>query len=582
MEIIPVFVLQRRRQQAKAMAKQCDHYTVRLSDPAEFEGLHFGEQLKSAAEKTENDNNDEVSSSRQRRSARHQATPTTGRTTRRRKRHDALRLSETSPIFQQELERIRRENKNAEVAGKLGKTTHSLVMCALVGAIQPNDVLESIHSLGRMKKYKCDTRVDIQDILSDSMNYPINLVFARKPEPNAPLSADVQQSPCKRKRTNKATKPAASPVIKEPVTISILSSDEEDDVVDVVESETPADVTVDYANDNEPSTDSAFLARPDPTPGHQANEWVLTPLGPGRVESYRIDRLADSFDTLANPILLYQVILPFGILFVSSRQIQPFEGSPYANETIFSSPKHPLTRGDLVRLQPQVYLNDNLVNCVIHHLQRHNAASTKVHVFSSYLYTRIANLSQGKKKNDPEFQSLLWNSLKGWIKNINIWKMNLLLIPIHDREHWSVMAVCHPGLLLENNNDSCIPCLLHLDSGKRFRLHPASTLCTRIRTFLSVCLKEQCNVQQKELTKEELPGHCPPVPAQANVWDCGLYMLEWIERLLDGGLLVTQELLVGAKTDMPPFGKKAFPLSVIDQKRLNLQALVYNLQRTGE
>lgn len=335
------------------------------------------------------------------------------------------------------------------------------------------------------------------------------------------------------------------------------------------EAETPVAVLL-HSEDAKSPSESAVVARPDATPGYEVGEWVLTPFGPGIVESFCIDRFADSLDSLVNPILSYQVSLPFGTLFVMSREVQPFDGSPYANETVVSVSKPSLTRGDVVRLRPGVYLNDSLVNFFLQRQPRND----KVHVFSSYFYTRIADLASTHTMSSPEFHSLLWKNIKGWIKNVDIWKMDMLVIPIHDRLHWSVVAVCHPGLLLHpNEEDERVACLLHLDSGKRFRLHTSSVLFNRIRVFLQVSLKEQHQVEM-----ESLPGGSPPVPAQANETDCGVYMMEWIERLLNDGLTVTQEF-IDAKANVPPFGKTAFPQSLIDRKRNDFQSLIYTLSR---
>jgi len=552
------------------MASPYGRYTIRLSDPTEFTGLYLGESVNLAAE-NKNKNGDDakpikVEEPLTRRSSRQASLPTSNKSTRRRKRQASLRLSENSPVFL-EMERI---CQDSDMLDKLSQTTNSLQKFALVGAIQPNDSLEFIHSLGRSKTFKCTSAsVNVQDILSKQEHYPLNLVFVRAPNVVTPCA------PRKRLR-NHTKKPAVN---KRPSLISLLSSEEEDNDDEAVmeeeeeeEQEEHVVVSVDNTVDNKPPP-SAFVARPDPTPGYQADEWVLTPLGPGFIESYRIDRLADSLDSLVNPILTYQVHLPFGTLFVPASQVQPFEGSPYANKVVVSSPK--LTRGDVVRLQPGVYLNDNLVNFYLTlSLERSN--NSKVHVFSSYFYTRIADLSQGQNKNSPEFHSLLWKNIKGWIKNVDIWDMDLLLIPIHDRLHWSVVAVCHPGLLLHTNVDDVrMPCLLHLDSGKRFRLHTPLTLFTRIRTFLQVCLEEQHKMQVR-LTSANLPCASPPVPAQANETDCGVYMLEWIERLVREGLVVTKEF-VEAKGNVPPFGKTAFSQSLMDRKRNDFQSLIYEL-----
>lgn len=557
-------------------------YTIRLSDPSELKGLSFGDpEAKEEVIDVDNDESnaiDGITPSRRRSSRQAAAKPSSTKRNRRGKRKTEMRLSHASPVFL-EAQQISQNNPNAGIWKKLSLTSNSLTKYALVGAIQSNDALETIYSSKTMKTFKSPS----SNVLSNPANYPLNLVFARKPGEPIEICLDDDESPSPRKR-KRGKKPVADPEIKQPPFISLLSSDEEDNEDEEVTEETKppavrvASVSVDsIANSN--NNDSNCIARPDPTPGYQTDEWVLTPLGPGRIESFRIDRFSDSFDSLVNPLLTYQVTLPFGALFVSAKQVQPFEGSPFANQVVISDDKLSLTQGDVIRLQPNTYLNDNLVNFFLRRLDTKNK---KIHVFSSYFYTRIADLCQGQKKNTPEFQNLLWDSLKGWIKNVDIWDTDLLLIPIHDRLHWSLLVVYHAGLLLHPNDgekDGRIPCLLHVDSGKRFRLHNSSTIFARMRVFLQVCLEKQHELQFK-LDKTNVPGGSPPVPPQENETDCGMYMLEWMERLLEGELKVTQEF-VDAKGDMAPFGKTAFPQSLIDKKRNDFQSLVYTLSQDG-
>jgi hypothetical protein len=186
---------------------------------------------------------------------------------------------------------------------------------------------------------------------------------------------------------------------------------------DMKEAETPGAVSLHSEDAKSPYYESAIIAHPGAVPGYKVGEWVLTPFGPGIVELLCIDRFADSLDSLVNSILSYQVSLPFGNLFATSRKVQPFDGSSYANETVVSVSKPSLTRGDVVRLRPGVYLNDSLVNFFLQRIQSRN---DKVHVFSSYFYTRIADLALTHRMSSPEFHSLLWKSIKGWIKNVDI------------------------------------------------------------------------------------------------------------------------------------------------------------------
>ena len=72
---------------------------------------------------------------------------------------------------------ITSKHPNASLSEKLDLTSNSLTKFALVGALQPNDVLETIHALGTMQEFKCEY-ANVHDILSKHEYYPLNLVFA--------------------------------------------------------------------------------------------------------------------------------------------------------------------------------------------------------------------------------------------------------------------------------------------------------------------------------------------------------------------------------------------------------------------
>jgi hypothetical protein len=109
-----------------------------------------------------------------------------------------------------------------------------------------------------------------------------------------------------------------------------------------------------------------------------------------------------------------------------------------------------------------------------------------------------------------------------------------------------------------------------------------------MRVFLQVCLEKQHGVK-RELSKQDLPGGSPPVPAQANETDCGMYMLEWMGRFtttttttnMIEGFRVTKEF-VQARGNVVPFGKTAFAQSRIDKKRNEYQSLLYTLSTRSE
>lgn len=39
----------------------------------------------------------------------------------------------------------------------------------------------------------------------------------------------------------------------------------------------------------------------------------------------------------------------------------------------------------------------------------------------------------------------MYDKVCKWTKNVDVFDMDYILIPIHDAAHWSLAIVCHPG-----------------------------------------------------------------------------------------------------------------------------------------
>ena len=131
------------------------------------------------------------------------------------------------------------------------------------------------------------------------------------------------------------------------------------------------------------------------------------------------------------------------------------------------------------------------------------------------------------------------------------------------------------------SSTSLAPCLIHFDSGRHFKLHRSGTIFKHIRKYLAACYEAtkteefpQCNV-----TAKTLPGISPPIPQQDNAKDCGVYTLEFIERVLADPPNIDAEFVErkGIVKD-GPFGSNWFDQKSISQKRLDLTKLIRELE----
>nr|XP_023653345.1 sentrin-specific protease 3-like [Paramormyrops kingsleyae]XP_023653347.1 sentrin-specific protease 3-like [Paramormyrops kingsleyae] len=90
--------------------------------------------------------------------------------------------------------------------------------------------------------------------------------------------------------------------------------------------------------------------------------------------------------------------------------------------------RHVLTMDDLSTLYGQNWLNDQVMNMYGDLVM--DCVPDKVHFFNSFFYDKLRTNG--------------YDGVKRWTKNVDIFKKNLLLIPIHLEVHWSLVCVDVP------------------------------------------------------------------------------------------------------------------------------------------
>ena len=143
-----------------------------------------------------------------------------------------------------------------------------------------------------------------------------------------------------------------------------------------------------------------------------------------------------------------------------------------------------------------------------------------------------------------------------------------------------VSAAAVPAASKESDS-SLAPCLIHFDSGRHFKLHRSATIFKHIRKYLAACYEatKAEEYPQCHITAKTLPGIAPPIPQQDNAKDCGVYTLEFIERVLANPPNIDNEFIErkGVVKD-GPFGNNWFAAAAIGQKRSDLTRLIRELE----
>lgn len=206
---------------------------------------------------------------------------------------------------------------------------------------------------------------------------------------------------------------------------------------------------------------------------------------------------------------------------------------------------------DMESLAPEAYLSSTIMNFYIRYLQKTkpHADVNEYHFFNTYFYQKLKEAVLSKQ-NEKEASFV---RLRRWWKGVNIFEKAYIFLPIHEDLHWSLVIICIP-----DKEDQLGPILLHLDS---LGLHCSKSLFATIRKFL---VEEWKFLRQGEVPAlpisdkiwENLPRRIDEniiqVPQQRNEYDCGLFVLFFMERFIDE---VHRRL---KKKDFTMFGRRWF------------------------
>lgn len=100
-------------------------------------------------------------------------------------------------------------------------------------------------------------------------------------------------------------------------------------------------------------------------------------------------------------------------------------------------------KGDLKRLRPEEYLNDNLIDLQIKYLVRtalSEQLQSRVHAFNCQFYSRLTTHERDMRSGHA--------LVARWTKSVDLFDRDFVLIPINYSYHWSLAVIIRPGAVL--------------------------------------------------------------------------------------------------------------------------------------
>ncbi|XP_039412740.1 sentrin-specific protease 2 isoform X1 [Corvus cornix cornix] len=182
-----------------------------------------------------------------------------------------------------------------------------------------------------------------------------------------------------------------------------------------------------------------------------------------------------------------------------------------------------VTREDICTLQPLGWLNDSIVNFYMSLLVERSKKEgyPAVYAFNTFFYSKLSSTSH--------------KGVKKWTKGVDIFKHDVLLVPIHLRIHWTLLVV-----------DLREKAIKYFDSLGQKGDH----ICKTVLKYLEEESKEKRNIEltASEWTLRSLGAE--EIPQQSNGSDCGVFVCKFADFITrDKPIIFTPE-------HMPYFRRK--------------------------
>ncbi|KAG0560018.1 hypothetical protein KC19_10G147600 [Ceratodon purpureus] len=238
---------------------------------------------------------------------------------------------------------------------------------------------------------------------------------------------------------------------------------------------------------------------------------------------------------------------------------------------------------DLQRLDPMEFLNDTVIDFYIKYIQTNifigSEGRQRFHFFNSFFYKKLSEVvSTQKKKGGADF-----SKLRKWTKGTNVFEKDYLIVPIHDKLHWSLAIICFPGSEKGGISERCI---IHLDSMTHG--HDSQRVFRLLRSYLVAEWKhsvqagenqaDECIQTVQCLKADSIPTKKVPVPLQDNESDCGLFLLHYIRKFVENAPKAMKlSDLEGNWDVLGVFGRKWFHSTEASSLRTSIQEQLYRL-----
>ncbi|KAG4948315.1 hypothetical protein JHK86_041554 [Glycine max] len=231
---------------------------------------------------------------------------------------------------------------------------------------------------------------------------------------------------------------------------------------------------------------------------------------------------------------------------------------------------------DIELLQPQTFINDTIIDFYIKYLKSKlpTDEQNRFHFFNSFFFRKLADLD--KDSSSACDGRAAFQCVRKWTRKVNLFEKDYIFIPVNYSLHWSLIAICHPGEVTcfkEINESSKVACILHMDSLRGSH----KGLKNVFQSYLCEEWKERHSNVVDDVSSKflHLRFISLELPQQENLYDCGLFLLHYVERFLEEAPMNFNPFMITKSSNF--LSSNWFPPPEASLKRSHIQNLIYDI-----
>ncbi|KAK1406711.1 hypothetical protein QVD17_38319 [Tagetes erecta] len=254
---------------------------------------------------------------------------------------------------------------------------------------------------------------------------------------------------------------------------------------------------------------------------------------------------------------------------------QPFEDVIYPKGDVDAVS---INKRDVDLLLPDTFVNDTVIDFYIKYLKNKIKPEEKhrFHFFNSFFFRKLVDPEKGPL-NASEGKAA-FQRVRKWTRKVNLFEKDYVFIPVNYNYHWSLIVMCHLGEVATCKDEDAtklikVPCVLHMDSIRGSH--------TGLKDLMQSYLKEEWKGRVQEASEDifsrfdNMRFISLELPQQPNSFDCGLFLLHYVELFLEKAPLYFNPFHITKSADF--LNVDWFPPAEASLKRAIIQRLVYDL-----